>query len=107
MCQIRQAQKHQFQEWELQVTGHGHYCVWPDGYVVSHSDASINCQQRSSKFKTGDVLHFEYNSAEGNFTVVNNNRGHFKMNVPKGKGEKYAACVYLWHKGDFSELLSC
>lgn len=43
ICQTRLAQEHQFEEWDLMNIGHGHYCVVSNGFVLSHSDASVNC----------------------------------------------------------------
>jgi hypothetical protein len=104
MCQIRQAQSHQFEEWDWSNIGHGHYCVASNGGVFSHSDASANCERLSFKFGTGDVLRFEYDPKQGKLTVQNQNGNRYEWSVER-KGEKYAVCAYLLDIGDAAELM--
>lgn len=42
ICQTRQAQRHQFEDWSWEERGHGHYCICSDGKVYSHSDSNTN-----------------------------------------------------------------
>jgi hypothetical protein len=104
MCQIRQAQSHQFERWSWRNIGHGHYCVDSNGFVYSHSDASANCKTLSFKFGTGDVLRFEYDPKQGKLTVQNQKGGRYELSVER-KGEKYAVCAYLEQIGDAAELM--
>jgi hypothetical protein len=104
MCQIRQAQSHQFEEWIWRNIGHGHYCVGSSKYVFSHSDASANAKILSFEFGTGDVLRFEYDPKQGKLTVQNQKGGRCELSVER-KGEKYAVCAYLRDIGDAAELM--
>jgi hypothetical protein len=104
MCQIRQAQSHQFEGWIWSNIGHGHYCVDSNGFVFSHSDASANCKTLSFEFGTGDVLRFEYDPKQGKLTVQNQKGGRYEWSVER-KGEKYAVCAYLFDIGDAAELM--
>jgi hypothetical protein len=80
MCQIRQAQSHKLEGWNLSNIEHGHYCVDSNGYVFSHSDASAN-KYLSFTFGTGDVLRFEYDPKQGKLTVQNQKGGRYEWSV--------------------------
>lgn len=97
ICQIRQAQQHQFEQWGWANIGYGHYCIGSNGWVYSHTDLKVNCKPISFKFKVGDILQFEYDSIIGKMamTVKKNKSQRYEMDIEKSISEKYALCAYL------------
>jgi hypothetical protein len=53
MCRIGLAESSQFQEYDWEGVGHGHYCVKSNGLVISHSDGKVNNRWKSFEFNTG------------------------------------------------------
>jgi hypothetical protein len=94
MCRIGHAQTHNFQKWDWKSIGHGHYCIFSDGFTYSHSDAEANYRFKSFKFKKGDVLLFKYDRILNKLRVQKQSE-HFEMDVEKSIIENYSPCVYL------------
>lgn len=105
ICRIRQAQDNKFKEQIWRKTGHGHYCVSFDELVFSHHEDDINCKFSWFKFRSGIVLHFEYDSTRGILRIRKNNGEKYVMSIDKGADEKYAFCAYLSESGDSVELI--
>lgn len=105
MCQIRQAQSNRFQQWAWRTGGHGHYCVFSNGLVVSHSEDNTNWKREYLHFAAGDVLHFRYDPKEGKLSI-NKADQYCEMNIEKNKGQKYAVCAYLKDINDSLSFIS-
>lgn len=73
--------------------------------MYSHSDAEANGKIESFKFKTGDVISFEYHPAKGKLRMIKD-KEQYELDVEIGKGERYAVCAYIYRSGNSIEFVS-
>ena len=88
--------------------GHGHYSFKSTAYQLSHSEAALNYQTKSFKYKQGEVVRCTYDSSDHRLTaeVVSDGRKNTLECVAPGNRDSYRICAFVGSVGDSVEFLT-
>jgi hypothetical protein len=85
--------------------GHGNYVNARNGWTYSHSDAAVNNEQGTLKFKDGDVVEMEFDTTEMVLRFHCNGQQDSLTVAPLQKGDCYRFVAYLSDLKNTVELM--